>query len=514
MADTSSTEYILRTRDIVKRYKAVVALDHVSVNIRRGTIHGLLGENGAGKSTLVGLISGLISPTEGSIEFAGEEVQGFDVKQMEASGVFLVTQEPMIVESMSVADNLMLGHWPVKRGFTKTVDQRALMANAVKALEGTGLDPRMSARELSAVAKRKLNILRALYSGGKLLILDEPTAALTLADRDHLFGFMQSLKAQGVSFVFISHYNEEILSICDGVTVLRNGRLAGEMDNLDGIDSDALSELVIGRDVPLFHRAHGEGDDERHIQGEAAWQVSGLQARNINIESFSIKPGEIVGFAGLPGSGAKEFGLALFGLNRASRGRIRHGNREMDFPDHPQAAFANGIAYLSDDRHRDGLVGLQSIAQNITMSSLAKVSKAGVIDAPAERSVVKRYFEHLRVKAATPKVLLGTLSGGNQQKVCLGRVLATEPKLLILDEPTRGIDVGVKEEVHRIIDALTREGLSVIVITSDLDEMVRMVDRVCVFVDGEVSQEYTGADIDKDSILQSAFGAASSALTH
>ena len=275
-----------------------------------------------------------------------------------------------------------------------------------------------------------------------------------------------------------------------------------------------MSELVIGRDVPLFHRAHGEGDDERHIQGEAAWQVSGLQARNINIESFSIKPGEIVGFAGLPGSGAKEFGLALFGLNRASRGRIRHGNREMDFPDHPQAAFANGIAYLSDDRHRDGLVGLQSIAQNITMSSLAKVSKAGVIDAPAERSVVKRYFEHLRVKAATPKVLLGTLSGGNQQKVCLGRVLATDPKLLILDEPTRGIDVGVKEEVHRIIDALTREGLSVIVITSDLDEMVRMVDRVCVFVDGQVSHEYTGADIDKDTILQSAFGAASSALTH
>jgi simple sugar transport system ATP-binding protein len=497
MADTSSTEYILRTRDIVKRYKAVVALDRVSVNIRRGTIHGLLGENGAGKSTLVGLISGLISPTEGTVEFAGEEVQGFDVKQMEARGVFLVTQEPMIVESMSVADNLMLGHWPVKRGFTKTVDQRALMANAVKALEGTGLDPRMSARELSAVAKRKLNILRALYSGGKLLILDEPTAALTLADRDHLFSFMQSLKAQGVSFVFISHYNEEILSICDGVTVLRNGRLAGEMDNLDGIDSDAMSELVIGRDVPLFHRTRGE----RETSSDASWQVSGLEARNINIDSFSIKPGEIVGFAGLPGSGAKEFGLALFGLNRASRGRIKHDGREMDFPDHPQTAFANGIAYLSDDRHRDGLVGLQSIAQNITMSSLAKVSKAGVIDAPAERSVVKRYFEHLRVKAATPKVLLGTLSGGNQQKVCLGRVLATDPKLLILDEPTRGIDVGAKHEIYNVIYQLAERGCAIVMISSELPEVLGVSDRIVVMRQGRIAGELPRGQANEQSVL-------------
>ncbi|OXC77262.1 sugar ABC transporter ATP-binding protein [Caballeronia sordidicola] len=506
MAD-SSTEYILRTHNLVKRYKNVAALDHVSINIRRSTIHGLLGENGAGKSTLVSLISGLTAPTEGTITFAGEQVQGFDVKQMEALGVFLVTQEPMIVESMSVADNLMLGRWPVKRGrgLMKTVDQRALLANAVAALEGTGLDPRMPARTLSAVAKRKLNILRALHSGGKLLILDEPTAALTLADRDHLFGFMRSLKAQGVSFVFISHYNEEILGICDAVSVLRNGRLAGEMDDISSITSDNLSELVIGRDVPLFYRDRAT----RHAHATSeGWRVEGLVAPNIAVGNFTIAPGEIVGFAGLPGSGAKEFGLSLFGLNHAKQGHITHGAQRYGFAQHPEDAFARGIAYLSDDRHRDGLVGLQSIAQNITLSSLGKVSRAGVIDAFAEKQVVKRYFDHLRVKAVAPSVLLGALSGGNQQKVCLGRVLATDPKLLILDEPTRGIDVGVKEEVHRIIDALTREGLSVIVITSDLDEMVRMVDRVCIFVGGQIEQEFTGADIDKDAILQAAFGTA------
>ncbi|MDR5826840.1 sugar ABC transporter ATP-binding protein [Caballeronia sp. LP006] len=513
MADMSSNEYILRTHDVVKRYKAVVALDRVSVNIRRGTIHGLLGENGAGKSTLVRLISGQTAPTEGSITFDGEDMQGSDVKQMEARGVFLVTQEPMIVDSMSVADNLMLGRWPVKRGLLKQVDQRAQMQSVEIALEGTGFDPRMPARLLSAVAKRKLNILRALHSGGKLLILDEPTTALTLADREHLFDFMRSLKARGVTFVFISHYNEEILDICDGVSVLRNGKLAGEHDDLSQIDSDGLSELVIGRDVPLFYRdreatrARGAGD-----AAGAAWLVEDLVAPGVDVERFSIAPGEIVGFAGLPGSGAKEFALALFGLNRAKSGRVSHDGRTSVMPNHPGPAFERGIAYLSDDRHRDGLVGLQSIAHNITLSSLADVSHGGVIDAGAERHVVKRYFEHFRVKAATPEVLLGTLSGGNQQKVCLGRVLATSPRLLILDEPTRGIDVGVKEEVHRIIDTLTREGLSVIVITSDLDEMVRMVDRVCVFVGGRIEREYTGAQIEKDAILQSAFNVESASV--
>lgn len=292
MADMSSNEYILRTHDVVKRYKAVVALDRVSVNIRRGTIHGLLGENGAGKSTLVRLISGQTAPTEGSITFDGEDMQGSDVKQMEARGVFLVTQEPMIVDSMSVADNLMLGRWPVKRGLLKQVDQRAQMQSVEIALEGTGFDPRMPARLLSAVAKRKLNILRALHSGGKLLILDEPTTALTLADREHLFDFMRSLKARGVTFVFISHYNEEILDICDGVSVLRNGKLAGEHDDLSQIDSDGLSELVIGRDVPLFYRdreatrARGAGD-----AAGAAWLVEDLVAPGVDVERFSIAPG-------------------------------------------------------------------------------------------------------------------------------------------------------------------------------------------------------------------------------
>ncbi len=495
-------DYILETRGVSKRYNAVVALDDVSIHIRRGTIHGLLGENGAGKSTLVGLIAGLVSPTRGQVLYAGEEVQGNDVKTMESHGVFLVTQEPMIVGEMSVADNLMLGHWPVKRGLLGVVDEQALRANALTALDGTGLDPRMPAASLSAVQKRKLNILRALFSGGKLLILDEPTASLTLEDRDHLFEFMRSLKADGVSFIFISHYNEEILGICDGVSVLRNGQLAGEIDGLDEIDSQALSELVVGRDVPLFYR------ERAPLPTEGRWMVSGLRADGIAIDEFTIKAGEIVGFAGMPGSGAREFALALFGLNRATAGVIARSGRTIVPPDHPEEAFRVGIAYLSDDRHRDGLVGLQSIANNITLSSLGRLSRAGVIDADRERRIVQRYFTHLQVKADGAEVAVSTLSGGNQQKVCLGRVLAAEPNLLILDEPTRGIDVGVKEEVHRIIDTLTRTGLSVIVITSDVDELVRIADRVCIFADGSIKRAYVGNDLNREVLLHAAFGCA------
>jgi len=279
------------------------------------------------------------------------------------------------------------------------------------------------------------------------------------------------------------------------------------------VDSDGLSELVIGRDVPLFHRDRDAATAAPAGNADAApWVVEGLVAPGIEVERFQMAPGEIVGFAGLPGSGAKEFALALFGLNRAKKGRVSHGGEPHPLPAHPGTAFRQGIAYLSDDRHRDGIVGLQSIAHNITLSSLGSVSRGGVIDASAEKGIVRRYFDNFRVKASSPDVLLGTLSGGNQQKVCLGRVLATAPSLLILDEPTRGIDVGVKEEVHRIMDELTRQQLSVIVITSDLDEMVRMVDRVCVFVNGRIEREYRGAQISKDAILQSVSGAAAAPL--
>ena len=498
---------VLQIESLTKAYGELVALDDVSFSIRRGAIHGLLGENGAGKSTLVGLIAGMRAPTSGRILFDGRAVQGLDVKAMEEAGVFLVTQEPMIVEQLSVAENLMLGRWPARGAF---VDWKRLRRQAQQMLDGTSIDPRALAGDLSAVERRKLNILRALFSGGRLIILDEPTAALTLDDRAVLFDFMRELRSQEISFVFISHYNDEILEICDSVTVLRDGRLAGSSDSIAGMTTERLSELVLGRGLDLFHRASrpqaGE-DSAREGVADAALSVRDVRAPAVRIDAFSILPGEVVGFAGLPGSGAKEFAQTLYGLNPAQSGQMRSpgGTAATALAPGPPEALSRGIAYLSDDRRRDGLVALLSIGDNLSLSSLGAVSHFGFIRSQRETSLIRRYFSEMGVKAPSPDVSIDTLSGGNQQKVCLGRLLATEPRVLILDEPTRGIDVGVKEDVHRTVDALTRKGLSVIVITADLDEMARIVDRVCIFSGGRIVQTLRGDEITTERLREAAF---------
>jgi len=489
---------ILRICGLTKEYGALVALSDVTFDIRRGAIHGLLGENGAGKSTLVGLIAGLHMPTAGRITLDGRDVQSLDVKAMEQAGVFLVTQEPMVVGQMSVAENLMVGRWPGRGG---GVDWRRLRAQARRMLEGTSINPAALADTLSAVDRRKLNILRALFSGGRLIILDEPTAALTMADRATLFDFMRTLQRQCITFIFISHYNEEILDVCDAVTVLRDGRLAGSSADIAGMTPQHLSELVLGRDLELFYRSWQPPAATR------AFSVRAVVGAGLSVADFGIAPGEVVGFAGLPGSGAKEFAQALFGIVPAQTGRMRLAGAaaETALPVGPPEAIAQGIAYLSDDRRRDGLVALLPIGDNLSLSSLRALSRFGFVRRRREAALVRRIFAEMGVKAPSPDVSVDTLSGGNQQKVCLGRLLATGPKLLILDEPTRGIDVGVKEDVHRTLDALTRRGLSVIVVTADLDEMARIVDRVCIFSGGAIVETLHRADITTQRLREAAF---------
>ncbi|MGI4799140.1 MAG: sugar ABC transporter ATP-binding protein, partial [Janthinobacterium lividum] len=438
------------------------------------------------------------APTSGRILFDGREVHGCDVKAMEQHGVFLVRQEPMIVEQMSIGENLLLGRWPaLKGGF---IDWKQLRQKAREMLEGLALDPDALAGTLGAVDRRKLNILRALFSGGRLIILDEPTTSLTMADRTVLFDFMRNLRSRGITFIFISHYNEEILDICDAVTVLRDGSVAGGSDGMAGMSSEYLSELVLGRGLQLFRR-----DRDHDRSNVVGLEVEGVMTPTVRVDRFSIAAGEVVGFAGLPGSGAKEFAQALFGLVPGI-GQVRSaGHKESGLPAGPAKALKLGIAYLSDDRRRDGVVGLLSIGQNISLSSLPALSLLGFLRRHAEGSLIGHYFRSLAVKASDAGVIVDTLSGGNQQKVCLARLLATSPKLLILDEPTRGIDVGVKEDVHRIIDDLTKHGLSVIVVTTDLDEMSRVSDRVCVFRDGAIVEMLHGVDITTDRLREAAF---------
>ncbi len=483
----AADDRILRIENVVKRYGVVQALRGVTMSVRRGTIHGLLGENGAGKSTLVGIISGQVTPTSGQIFMDGQPLAQVDVKAMEQAGVFLVTQEPMIIDNMTAAENLMLGIWPTRHGL---VDWKALQTDAQRMLKGSDIDANALAGQLDAVARRKLNILRAMFSGGKVIILDEPTAALTVTDRQQLFDFMRRLKAGGVTFIFISHYNDEILEICDSVTVLRDGNLAGNTDNVGTLTSMQLTELVIGRGVELFQRRRRE-----HTGKTPAVSLSNVQGKSLFLERFDIAPGEVVGFTGLPGAGAKETARAIFGLHSASGTLSLNGGASAPLPDKPRTAFDTGIAYLSDDRRRDGAVGPMSIGENIALSSLPTRSTLGFIDSKEEASVIEYYFTTIGVKAPSADYAVDTLSGGNQHKVCLGRVLATKPRLLIVDEPTRGIDVGVKQDVLRIIDELSDTGVAVIIVSTDMDELVRAVDRVCIFEQGIIKETLAGDEI-------------------
>lgn len=488
-------EQILRIENVAKSYGPVHALRGVSVEIRKGSIHGLLGENGAGKSTLVGIISGQVTPTSGRIILNGRVLERVDVKAMEAAGVFLVTQEPMIIDNMTAEENLMLGIWPNKHGF---VDWKTLRRNASRMLEQTDIDAKALAGHLNAVARRKLNILRAMFSGGRVIILDEPTAALTVADRRQLFDFMHELKATGVTFIFISHYNDEILEICDAVTVLRDGSLAGGSESVSTMSSEQLTELVIGRDLALFQR------ERRDYTGQVpAVSLNGVQGKYLDLDQLSIGPGEVIGFTGLPGAGAKEIARAIFGLHAAQGTISMSGEAARPLATSPREAFEMGIAYLSDDRRHDGVVGQMSIGSNIALSSLALRTKLGFIDQKAEESVINHYFKAMGVKALSADYAVDTLSGGNQQKVCLGRVLAAKPRLLMVDEPTRGIDIGVKQDVLRIIDELSRAGVAVIIVSTDMDELVRVVDRVCIFDQGTVKETLTGEDITVDRLRAS-----------
>lgn len=485
---------IIRMDTVGKMYGNFSALSDVSFSIRRGAIHGLLGENGAGKSTLVGIISGHNPATSGHVYLNGTVIDAADVKTMEAAGVFLVTQEPMIIDHLAASENLMLGIWPEKRGF---VQWRKLRADADRMLAGTGIDPTARAGQLDAVARRKLNILRAMFSGGKVIILDEPTAALTVEDRTQLFDFMRRLKSQGVTFIFISHYNDEILDICDSVTVLRDGKLAGGSDDLSEMSSGQLSELVLGRGLQLFQRKRKSFDGL-----PVGVSIRNVRSGKLNLDTLDIHAGEILGFTGLPGAGAKELARCLFGLSPVESGTVRFSDdaAARPLPRDPKAAFDTGIAFLSDDRRKDGAVAQMSIGKNISLSSLANVSRKGFLSASDERKLSDRYFASMGIKAAGLDALVDTLSGGNQQKVCLGRVMATEPRLLILDEPTRGIDVGVKQDVLAIIDALSAKGVCVIIVSTDTDELARATDRVCIFAGGKIHTQLIGDDIKTEDL--------------
>jgi len=487
---TTAATPLLEVRGVSKRYGAAWALHPLDLSISEGSVHGLLGKNGAGKSTLMGIIAGSTTPTAGQVLFRGEDITGKSLAQRRELGIRLLPQHADVLPHMSVTENLLSPNYP-GRGL---VNVRASRRAAGELLERYDLRLPLDAPAgtLALPDQRKLGIVKTLAGDGRLAMLDEPTTALSRAERASLFDWMRQLNAQGQTFVYISHFNNEIHEVCDEFTVLRDARKVGSGARVRDLTSAQLSELVTGAGVEEFHRVPRPG-------GEVAVRVSGLRARGAGPVGFEIAAGEIVGFIGLPGSGAQETARALAGLNPPTAGEVEvHGHRVSCRS--VASAARRGIAYLTPDRIGEGVVGPASVQESLRLGNWPV--KRRLLDRAAMRSTFETYRERLSLRVHDPRQAVSQLSGGNQQKVLLGRLLALNPRLLILDEPTLGIDVGTKEEVHRLVDELTADGVAVVVLAYDTDELVRVVDRAISFQNGTIAGELSGADLTTDNVLK------------
>ena len=481
---------LLQTRGLSKVYGRFTALHPTDITITAGSIHGFLGKNGAGKSTLVKLIAGSERPTSGQIYFRGEDFTQLPLGCRRELGIHLLSQHAQVVADLSIAENLLLPDYP-RRGLL--VDQRQMRRRAQQLLEKYHLPFPVDqpAGALTAPDQRRLTIVRTLVEEGALAMLDEPTTALSQSERESLFEWIRSLNAHGQSFVFISHFNNEIQAICDEATVLRDGKVVSAGADPRQMSSAEISELVVGTTVDEFVREPRTAQHDRLV-------VTDLVSDDIGPVTFSVGAGEIVGFVGLPGSGAQETARALAGLRPSQAGTVVLDNKVLAAGDVP-GALRGGMAYLTNDRLGEGIVGPLSVRESLRLGNWP--SRAGLLSQTEIDRTYPKYHARMHFRVSGPDQPIEELSGGNQQKIILGRLLALQPNLLILDEPTLGVDVATKEEVHRLINELTDSGLAVILLAYDTDEMVRMVDRVIAFQDGKITGELVGDQISADAIL-------------
>jgi len=484
-------------RGISKRFGATQALDDVSLELLPGEIHALVGENGAGKSTLVKILGGVHQPDSGSILSDGQAISLEGPATARALGIAVVHQEPRLFPDLSVAENVFLGHAPVGR---RGIDWAGMRRAAHEVFEelGVRMDVGAPVRGHSIADQQLIEIAKALSLESRVLILDEPTAALSAHEADRLFTIVRQLRDRGVAILFVSHRLDEVFALCDRVTVFRDGRHIITAPTAQLTTADLVRHMV-GRAVSLFPKAESSPGD---ILLEVRDLARGKAFRGV---SFVVRAGEIVGFAGLVGAGRTEVARVLFGIDRADQGEIRLDGEPIRFRS-PSDALHSGIAYLPEDRHRDGLVLDFPIAANVSLPILPRLFPRLLMRAGVERALARGLAERLQVRMTGVDQLVSALSGGNQQKVVLAKWLATKPRVLILDEPTRGIDIGAKVEVHRIISELAASGLGIILISSDLPEVLAMPDRILVFHEGRISGEFDHARADQERVMFAATG--------
>ncbi|MEU6819557.1 sugar ABC transporter ATP-binding protein [Streptomyces atriruber] len=490
---------VLAAHGLSKSFGAVRALRDVSLELHAGEAHALAGENGAGKSTLIKTLAGVHRPDTGSLSLDGEPVVFQGPAAARDAGVAVIYQEPTLFPDLSVAENIFMGRRP--RRSLGRVDHKAVHAAArsLFARLAVDLDPEQPARGLSIADQQIVEIAKALSFDARVLIMDEPTAALTGSEVARLFGVVRTLREQGAAVLFISHRLEEIFALCQRVTTLRDGALIAS-EPLDGLTEDDLVRRMVGRDLDeLYPKQDTQA-------GDVALSVRRLTREGVFTDvSFDVRRGEIVGLAGLVGAGRSEVARTVFGVDRWDAGTVEVQGRALT-NGAPSAAMAAGLALVPEDRRAQGLVMDMSIERNIGLTGLRTTVRAGLMDRGAERSRALDWALRLQVKYARIADAVGTLSGGNQQKVVLAKWLATGPRVLIVDEPTRGIDVGTKAEVHRLLSELAADGVAVLMISSDLPEILGMADRVLVMHEGRLTAEIPRATATEESVMAAATG--------
>ncbi len=500
--DTSTDTYVVELRDIVKTFPGVRALDHVDFRLTPGEIHSLVGKNGAGKSTLMNILTGIYQADEGEIRVGGEPIEAMTTGLAKQVGIAYVHQHSQLIPGLSVAENLFCGSLPT--GSAGFVDWSELYREAHAQLDRVGLeiDPRRKAEGLSVAEQQMIEIAKAMFAQARVIILDEATAPLPKNEVDMLFSFVRRQRDRGVAFIYISHYLEEVFELCNTVTVLRDGQLVGDYQ-VSELDMRGLIRLISGATVERFKRERLE------LDGRPILEINGLsRAGAYQDVNLGFNAGEIVGLTGLEGCGKAMLARGLFGLEPLGEGEVLLEG-EPYLAEMPDQAFDRGVAYLPRDRQRLGIVGIRSVIENMTLPILDRlVNMFGVLRVRAERAHAEQYVDTLGIITPGLQQPVQLLSGGNQQKVVFAKLAGTEPKLLLLDEPTQGVDVQAKTEIMRIVDQMSRQGVAVAFISEEIRELLDVCDRIVVMYEGAVTAEFQVGDSDAtvQNILQAVEG--------
>ena len=485
-------EYILKLDNITKDYPGVRALDNISFNLKKGEVHALLGENGAGKSTLIKIITGAVKANSGAVIYNEEKFEEISPTITLNKGIACIYQEFNLLPTLTVAENIFYGCEPKKGVF---VDYKKMKKDSEEILSriGANINPNEAVKNLKVGQMQLVEIARALIKKVNVLIMDEPTASLTDGEIKNLFRIINELRNNGVGIIYISHKLEEIFEIADRITVFRDGKYVVS-DSIDKFNEKSLIEYMVGRELV------GEYPKSEYGNSQEVLKVEGLRTDYIEDVSFELNKGEILGFAGLVGSGRTEVARAIFGYDRIKSGKIKIKGKKVKIKS-PQDSIKNGVAFITEDRKNLGLILNMSVKENLTFSSLKKIKSNILLSNKKEKEVCEDQINLLKIKTASINTKVGNLSGGNQQKVVIGKWLLTDSDIFIFDEPTRGIDIGAKQEIYKIMRKLTNEGKSIIMISSEMPELIGMSDRIIVMSGGKIVSQYEKEHITQEKIF-------------